>query len=439
MRKPLENIRIFDQRRKKLRDELQGAALIVTANPEAIRNHDVHYPYRQDSNMYYLTGFEEPESILVFRPGCDPETVMFVRQRDREKETWNGFRFGPEGVEKEFGIDKTYPIGEFEKVATQLIKDVDRIYYRMNKYPQYDTRIASALESARLSHGRSGYGLLPVFDADEFLGEMRLVKSDQELENMKRACDISSDAHIAAMRATRPGVNERQIHGLMLQTMMYKGCHREGYGAIVATGNNATTLHYNFNDQACKAGELLLIDYGGEYNYFTADITRTFPVSGKFTPIQKEVYQGVLDVQKKLIDFVKPGIKFKELHDMGASLLVDVLLELGVFSGTKDYILSSNIFRKYYPHGIGHWLGMDVHDAGLYLIKGVPRPISENMCFTIEPGLYFPEDDMDLPKELRGIGVRIEDNIRVTSKGAENLTARTPKEIQDLEEIIGHG
>ncbi len=439
MRKPTEDIKIFAERRKKVSSLISGHALIVAAHPELIRNHDVHFPYRQDSNLYYLTGFEEPESFLVLRPGLQPESVMFVRRKDAERETWDGFRYGPEGVEKEFKIDKCYPIDEMEKVLPQLLKEVDGIYYRLLKNKEADEKVLACLDRLRVSQGRTGYGLLPIHDADTLLGEMRLIKSEYELENQRTACEISAQAHLAAMKFTRPGVTERQIQGVLTHYFYMKGCAREGYGHIVATGNNATTLHYNFNDQVCESGQLLLIDSGGEYNYYTGDITRTFPVNGKFTKPQAEVYQAVLDVQKFLIDMVKPGIFFKDLHEIGASMLTEAMLELGLLTGRKEDLMAANQHRKYYPHGIGHWLGMDVHDAGLYFRKGEPRPIEENMCFTIEPGLYIPALDTSAAAEYRGIGVRIEDNIRVTSSGSEVMTSAVPKEIAELEQVIGKG
>jgi Xaa-Pro aminopeptidase len=437
MRKPTEDVRIFAERRQRIGRDMPGSALIVASHPDYIRNHDVGYPYRQDSNLYYLTGFEEPESLLIFRPGMQPETVMFVRRRDRERETWDGFRYGPEGTEENFKVDKAYPIDEFMVHAPNLLKDVDQVYYRMFKNEHADQMIKQCLERVRGMQGRTGYGLLPIHDADTFLGEYRLVKGEADLANMREACEISAQAHLAAMRFTRPGVTERQVQGVLAHHFYMMGAAREGYNHIVASGNAATTLHYNFNDQKCNDGDLLLIDSGAEYNYFTGDITRTFPVNGKFTDEQARVYQGVLDVQKKIIDYVKPGIVFKELHDMGTSLLTDLMLELGLLSGRKDDVISALQHKKYYPHGIGHWLGMDVHDAGLYMKKGVPRAIEANMCFTVEPGLYIPADDTGAPSKYRGIGIRIEDNIRVTSHGCENLTSSVPKEIADIEKVVG--
>ncbi|MGZ3769258.1 MAG: aminopeptidase P family protein [Bdellovibrio sp.] len=437
MRKPTIDMNVFAERRRKVSAEISGGALIVASHPEYVRNHDVHHPYRQDSNLFYLTGWEEPESILVYRPGMEPETVMFVRRRDIERETWDGFRYGPEGCEKEFNIEKAYPIDEFTKVAPQLLKEVDRIYYRLFKNIEVDIKMKEVLESVKAIQGRTGFGLLSIHDADVLLGEHRLVKSEYELTQLREACEISAQAHLAAMRFTRPGVTERQIQGVLAHHFYMNGSAREGYHAIVASGSSATTLHYNFNDQVCDEGELLLIDAGAEYNYYTGDITRTFPVSGKFTDEQARVYEGVLKVQKQIIDFVKPGVVFKDLHDMGTSLLTDVMLELGLLSGRKDDLIQALAQKKYYPHGIGHWLGMDVHDAGLYFKKGEPRPIEANMCFTVEPGLYIPADDTSAPQKYRGIGIRIEDNIRVTSTGTENMTSSVPKEIVDLEKVVG--
>ncbi len=437
MRYPIENIKVFAQRRAEIGKKIPGQALILAAHPEHLRNHDVAFPYRQDSNMYYLTGFEEPESFLVYRPGLQPETVMFVRRRDPERETWDGYRHGPEGVEEKFGVDKAYPIDEFNKIAPTLLKEVSGIYYRLLKNKEADQRVTDVLEKLRASQGRTGYGLLSIHDADTLIGEHRLIKSEYEITHLSEACEISAQAHIAAMKFTRPGVGERQIQAVLAHHFLMKGAARAGYNSIVATGNNATTLHYNFNDQVCKEGQLLLIDAGAEFNYFTGDITRTFPVSGKFTDEQAEVYQGVLKIQKELISMIKPGIIFKFFHDTATSLLTDLMLELGLLTGRKTDIIEAGKHRRYYPHGVGHWLGMDVHDAGLYYLKNEPRALEANMCFTIEPGIYIPENDEMAPAAYRGIGIRIEDNIRVTETGYEVLSSSAPKEIDDLEKIIG--
>lgn len=437
MRKPRENISIFKKRREKILASLEGSALLVGAAPEAVRNHDVEYPYRQDSNMYYLTGFEEPESICLLISGPNPQSILFVRRKDVERETWTGFRFGQEAAKAEFGFDQVYAIDEFEKKCVELLKGVDAVYYRLFKNEELDHKVKSMMQSLRLSRGRSGKGLLSIHDADKFLGEFRIFKSEAELENQRRACEITAQAHIAAMRFTRPGVNELQIQGVLAHHFMMNGATREGYGHIVASGAAATTLHYNFNDQPCKDGDLLLIDSGAEYNFYSGDITRTFPVSGKFTEIQKKVYGAVLAVQKDLVAMVKPGCSIAKLNETAIDRLTEVMLDLGLLSGRKADIISSLEYKKYYPHNVSHWLGMDVHDAGMYFINDEPRAFEPGMIFTIEPGLYIPADDKSAPPELRGIGIRIEDNILVTANGYENLTQSCPKEIDELEAIIG--
>ena len=301
MRKPIENPEIFKKRRKKVLAGLKNSALIVAAHPEQIRNDDVHHFYRQDSNMYYLTGFEEPESFLMLRPGKNPESVMFVRQKNVERETWDGFRFGPQGTKQEFLIDEVYAIEEFETKAVELLKGYEEVYYRLFKNPEVDQKIEKVLMSLKRASGRSGYGILTIKDADTFLGEYRLKKEGDDLANQRRASEISAEAHVAAMKFTKPGVNERQIQAVLSSQFHMKGAARVGYPYIIASGASATTLHYNFNDQVCKNGDLLLIDAGAEFNYYSGDITRTFPVNGRFSPAQKKVYEGVLKIQKELI------------------------------------------------------------------------------------------------------------------------------------------
>jgi Xaa-Pro aminopeptidase len=439
MRKPLENMRIFKERRQRLAEKSMGAAVIVASPEEKIRNGSVHFPFRQDSNLYYLTGFEEPESILVFRPGMTPETVMFVRKKNQERETWDGFRFGPEAVESEFQIDKCYAIEDFSTAIVGLLKGVEKIYYRLFKNPHIDAKIEDALLSLKSSLGRTGIGILPIHDADELIGELRVKKSDLDLQNHRMACEISAEAHLEVMKYIRPGMSEREVHGYFIYQAMKRGAAREGYNGIVASGNNATTLHYVFNDEPLKLGQVLLIDCGAEYNYFTGDITRSYPVSGDFTVGQLKIYEGVLNVQKQVMNAVKPGITFQHLQDLGTQLLTELMLELGLLKGRRDDIIKANEHKKYYPHGIGHFLGMDVHDTGLYYHKASmdPRKIEPGMVFTVEPGLYIPNADTVAPEFMRGVGVRIEDNLLVTEDGFENLTALAPKEPNEMAKVIG--
>lgn len=439
MRKPTENVEIFKKRRQKALSKLGSNALVVAAHPELIRNDDVHFPYRQDSNLYYLSGFEEPESILMLLPGKNPQEVLFCRRKNPERETWDGFRYGPQEAQSVFKFDQVYPIDEFEERAPELLKGLTGVYYRMRKNSHADHQVLNVLEGLKRAQGRSGLGLLPIHDADEFLGEMRLFKGEEELHNLRTACEISAQAHLTAMKKIKPGMSERQVQALLYYEFLNRGATREGYNFIVASGNAATTLHYNFNDQTCRDGDLLLIDAGAEYNYFSGDITRTFPVNGQFSKPQLAVYGHVLEIQKKMIEMVKPGVPFRQFHEKAAELLTDAMLDLGLLSGRRTDIISSNQHRKYYPHGLGHYLGMDVHDAGRYVLNGEPRPIEPGMTFTIEPGLYIPANDSSAPAELRGIGVRIEDNVLVTANGCEVMTKSVPKEVSDLEKVIGRG
>lgn len=437
MRHPTYDMNIFRERRQILASRAKGSAIIIPSHPVCIRNHDVPFIYRQDSNFFYLTGFEEPESILVFRPGQTPETVLFVRPKDIERETWDGFRYGPEATEREFKVDKSYLLSDFDKMIVDLLKPVERVYYRWNISSEFDTKMLSILNQVRSSLGRTGRGHLPVFDSWELIGEMRLIKSAYESAALHKAGEISARGHIAAMRFVRPGVTERQVQGVIVGSFFGQGSDREGYNPIVASGANATTLHYHFNDQMCRDGDLLLIDAGAEYEYYTGDITRTFPVNGKFTEPQRRVYDFVLQIQKELIASIKPGLVFKSLQERTVEFLTDAMRDLKLLSGSRQELIDTLAFKKYYPHGVSHWLGMDVHDVGLHVVNGEPRRFEPGMCFTIEPGLYIPADDMSAPEELRGIGVRIEDDILVTPTGHEVTSSLVPKEIDELEAIVG--
>jgi Xaa-Pro aminopeptidase len=433
MRKPTFDMGIFKKRRDELAALSKGAAVIIAAHPDMIRNNDVHHPYRQDSHFFYLSGFEEPESVIVFRPQKDPEFVLFVRKKDPLRETWDGFRYGPEGAVKMFGADKAFIYEELETELPKLLADVDRVYYRLFWNNDFDKKFREAIEATRASQGRSGLGILPIWDLTELLGEMRIKKSSQEADWLRKACAITSEGHLAGIKYVKPGVNERELQAVIEHEFRMQGSPRNGYGSIVASGASACTLHYNFNDQECKNGDLVLVDMGAEYNYFTGDITRTYPVNGKFTSVQKEFYERVLKVQKQLVSMVRPGVVFKSLQDTTIELLTEHMLELGLLKGSVQQNIEQMNYKKYYPHGVSHWLGMDVHDAGLYKKNGPSRPLESGMAFTIEPGLYVPVDDMSAPAHLRGLGVRIEDNILVTDTGHENLTQSCPKETKDLE------
>lgn len=433
MRHLQQDVNIFKNRRKKVMELLKGSALLLVSHPDYIRNHDVSHSYRQDSNFYYLTGFEEPESILLIRPGKDPETCLFVLPKDEASETWDGFRFGPELAQKEFAVDAAYDIEEFHLLAPKMLMDMDQVYTQVFRDDVHDQNIFSIFKTIKGLRGRSGKGVPALKDAYPLLGEMRVFKDEYEIQQMKKAAEVSAYAHEEVRKALRPGVNERALHGIFIKSIMELGSPREAYGGIFATGDNATTLHYVYNDCECKDGDLFLVDAGAEWNYYASDVTRVYPVNGKFTEAQARIYQKVLDVQKSAIDQITPGVIMDDLQDFAIRELVSFMIEEGVLSGSVSSNIDNLNYKKYYPHGLGHWLGLDVHDAGLRAVESRHRQFEPGMVFTVEPGLYFPHKETRLPEAFRGVGVRIEDNILVTEDGCINLTKEIPKEISDLE------
>lgn len=437
MRKSILPKDVFAERRKRLASLVPGSAVILPAWPEFIRNHDTNFLYRQESNLLYMTGFDEPGSCLLFRPGQTPETIMFVREKNIERETWDGFRFGPQGAKQIFGFDECYTIDKFEEMAPKLLKSCEKIYYSLFRNPEFDSVFSKVMMQLKDAKPRTRSGMPTVEDAYGLLGEMRVMKTEVEVQALKKAGEISAKAHIEVMRATRPGVSERELNGLFIYSIMKQGAMGQAYNGIFASGTNAVTLHYNFNENTLKDGDLFLVDAGAEYQFYSGDITRTYPVSGKFSPAQLSLYQGVLEVEKKLIEMVKPGLPHGELQKYTINALIDVLKQHKILSGSTDEIIEKRSYLKYYPHGVSHFLGLDTHDAGSLYVRGDSRPMEAGWCFTIEPGLYIPEDDESAPKEYRGIGIRIEDDIVVTSEGAMNLTELVPKDPDKMCEIIG--
>lgn len=429
----------FKERRAKLAAKHPGAVFLLPAAEEVLRNPDVHYPFRQESNFYYLTGFEEPESFLVLapqpsRPGSH-RTILFVRKRDAEREMWEGERHGIDGALKVFGADEAYLIEELSTRLPALLQGCDQVFYRMGLHESTDRVVLSALEKHRLSLGRSGKSLPPLNDPNLALGEMRLFKSAEEVDLLRKASQITALAHQTAMKEIRPGMNEGEIEALVDYVFRKNGCQRVGYGSIVAGGKNAACLHYRANNETLKDGDLILIDAGGEYDYFTADITRVFPVGRGFSATQAKLYDLVLKIQKDAIAQTRPGVTLPELHKGVCEALIDGCLSLGLLKGAAAEIYRSGAFKRFYPHNTSHWLGMDVHDVGLYQIDGSPRKLEAGMCLTIEPGFYIQPGDRDLPKGYESIGIRIEDDILVTAGGCEVLTRDAPKERADIERL----
>lgn len=437
MRTSIYKMSQFAERRKRLSALVGDSIVIIPAHPEYIRNNDVHYPYRQDSNLFYLTGFEEPGSVFVLRPGRNPESILFVLPKDVASETWTGFRYGPDETKKQFGIDQTFSIKDLDTELPKFFKEQDRVYYSMYINSDFDKKILEMSSQLALTRSRSNKGHLNILDLRPVIGELRLKKTGEEIVEIKKACQISAQAHVDVMKACKPGINERALHGVFLKGIMERGAAREGYGTIVASGSAATTLHYVFNDQPCRDGDMLLIDGGAEFNFYTGDITRTYPVNGKFNQAQARVYQKVLNLQKSLVAAVKPGETREGMQKQTISGLVDIMMEEKLLRGSKSEILDKKEYLKFYPHGVSHWLGLDVHDIGITETNGEPRPYEPGFLLTVEPGLYVPIDMPGVPDDLRGIGIRIEDDILVTNSGNENLTEACPKEIAELEALIG--
>ena len=426
----------FKARRDALLKAHPGSVFIFPSNDEVLRNPDVPFPFRQESNFFYLSGFDEPESFLVLSSaGKKPRMALFVRKRDPEKEMWEGERYGIEGALQVFGTDEAFLIDELESKLPSLLEGCERIFYRMGLNETKDRLVLAAIEKHRRSLGRSGKSLPPLEDPNAPIGEMRLFKNREETEFLRKACQLSAVAHKTAMKDVRPGMNEFEIEALIDYSFRKGGCQRVGYGSIVAGGKNAACLHYRFNNETLRDGDLLLVDAGGEYDYYTADITRTYPIGKRFTQPQATLYDLVLKSQKEAIAITKPGAKLPDIHKRACEVLIDGMLSLGLLKGKKDEILKSNAYRRFYPHNTSHWLGMDVHDVGLYLKNGEPRPLEPGMVFTIEPGFYVQPGDKDAPAEYRNIGIRIEDDILVTQNGYEILTKDAPKEREEIEAL----
>lgn len=437
MRKASQNPEFFKKRRQRLAQLIPNCAMVLPSWPEYYRNADSHFNYRVESNLFYLTGFDEPECCLIFRPGKTPETVMFVRQKNIERETWDGFRFGLEGAKTAFGFDQTYDIADFNKLAPELLRGNDRIYYSLFRNKDFDQKFGETMINLHGWRPKYGLGLPPIEDANAVLGELRISKTEEEAELMRQAAVISAEAHVEMMKATKPGTSERALHGLFLKSVMERGATGEAYGGIVATGNNATTLHYRFNESTLEAGQVILVDCGAEFGYYSGDITRCWPVNGRFSNPQKRIYERILKVQKELIAMCKPGTPHLDLQRHTIQGMTQILVDENVLKGTVDENIRNLTYTRYYPHGVSHLLGLDTHDVGALMVQGHSRPLEAGWSITIEPGLYFPANDTNVPEELRGIGIRIEDDILITADGCEVMSKGVPKEVAEVEALVG--
>lgn len=427
----------FAQRREKLKTSLnKGDAILMVGYPTAVRNNDNHHLYRQESSLFYFTGIKEEEVAMLFRPGMTPEYTLFVRPKDALAELWDGNRAGVEGAIKDFGADEAYEYSMLSKMISHLLKDCSKLYYQLHLNEDADHIVLKTLEEVRAAKGRTGLGILPLYDSTEVTGDIRSIKDEKEIEFMRKSGHIAAEAHKEAMRYTDPSKNERQVQGVLSYMFHREGANDYAYHPIVAAGNNATVLHYRDNESPCIDGDLMLIDAGCEYEFYASDITRTYPINGKFTKAQLDIYNAVLKAQQEVISLVKPGAKFIDLQNKAIESISNSLHELDLLEESVEEIIEQKLYRKYYPHNIGHWLGLDVHDRGRYFVESESRELKAGMILTIEPGIYVPMGDNDSPKEYRGIGIRIEDDILVTESGFENLTEGVPKDPSEIEKLM---
>src|SRR5215207_7293244 len=410
---------------------------IIPAAREALRSNDTEYRFRQDSDFYYLTGFNEPEAVAVIAPSREARYTLFVRPRDREKETWTGQRAGVEGAKERHGADEAFPVEEFDAKLSELLDGARTLYYRLGSgSPDLDQQLIRQLARMRALGWRKARPPQTITDPGALLHEMRLFKTDEEVALMQRAADIAAEAHREAMRAARPGAKEYEIEALVEYTFRRAGASGPAYNTIVGGGANATILHYIENSAELRDGDLLLIDAGAEYEGFASDITRTFPVNGRFTEAQRDIYQLVLDCQEECVRMVRPGVTLEEMHERSVEILTEGLVRLGLLQGEVPKLIEGGEYKKFYMHRLGHYLGLDVHDAGAYHVDGRPRPVEPGMVMTVEPGLYIAEDAEDIPDRYRGIGVRIEDDVLVTPDGFDILTDKAPKQVEEIEALM---
>jgi Xaa-Pro aminopeptidase len=428
----MENIEVYRARRLRLAQQMQRGVAVIATAPERLRNRDAHFPYRFDSYFYYLTGFTEPEAVLVLTGGDTSRSLLFCRDKDIEREIWDGFRYGPDGAKQAFGFDEAYSVKQLDEQVPKLLADQPTIFCDVGENGEWDSRLIQWLNvvRAQVRTGVSAPG--EIRDVRKLLDDMRLIKDNDELDVMRRAARISAGAHRRAMQSTRAGLHEYDVEAELLHEFRRHGAQAPAYTPIVASGANACVLHYVANDQPLKDGDLLLIDAGCELDGYASDITRTFPVSGRFAGPQKDVYELVLAAQAAAVAQVKPGNHWELPHEAAVRVLARGFIDLGLCAGTVDSVIESGAYRKFYMHRTGHWLGLDVHDCGDYKREGNWRALEPGMVLTVEPGCYIRPGD-GVPQHLWNIGVRIEDDAVVVPGGCEIITAEAPKTIADIE------
>lgn len=430
----------YKQRREALMAKIGNGTAIFRSAPTAVMHNDVEYNFRQDSDFFYLTGFNEPQAVAILAPH-HPEHrfVLFVQPKDREQEIWSGYRCGVEAAKEIYGADEAYPIAELDEKLPQYLEKADRIYYRLGRDRAFNDKILNHWQRLMRTYPKRGTGPIAIEDTSPILHSMRLIKSQAELELMRKAADIAVEAHNHAMQFTAPGLYEYEVQAEIEHIFRKRGAMGPAYPSIVASGVNACVLHYVENNRQMQDKELLLIDAGCAYAYYNSDITRTFPVGGKFTPEQKILYEIVLAAQKQAIAQVQPGNPYNLFHDTAVRVLTEGLVEIGILKGEIDKLIEEEKYKPFYMHRTGHWLGLDVHDVGVYQHGDNPQILQPGQVVTVEPGLYIvpdtkpAEDQPEIDQRWVGIGIRIEDDVLVTPTGNEVLTTGVPKEVEDLE------
>ena len=424
------------RRRQLMRMAGDDAILVLPAAPERIRSRDTHYPYRQDSDLWYLTGFPEPEAVLVLVPGrSHGETILFCRERDPDREGWDGPRFGPEGAVERFGLDDAYPIEDLDEILPGMLEGRSRVYYHFGRDTEFDLKLIGWLNRVRAQVRTGAQPPHEFLELGHLLDELWLFKSPAELRLMQRAADISVLAHQAAMRMATPGVREYELQAEVERVFRMHDAV-PAYGSIVGAGANACVLHYVANTAQSREGDLVLLDAGAEYRSYAADITRTFPVGGRFSKEQRALHDLVNDAQSAALEQARPGVPYEAGHEAAVQALTEGLLRLGLLKGSLEKNIDGGQYRRFYRHKTGHWLGLDVHDVGDYRIDGDSRLLEPGMVFTIEPGLYVAPDDTSVAAKWRGIGIRTEDDVLVTRDGHKVLTGKLARSADDIETFM---
>jgi Xaa-Pro aminopeptidase len=428
----------FKSRQKILMAEMgSDSAAVIFAADEMVRTGDTYFRFRQNSDFYYLTGFCEPQAVAIFLPGrAEGEYILFNRTRDRQQEQWEGMRAGQEGALQYYGANEAYPINEIDQRLPELLNGRHRIFYSVGKTAAWDRRLFQWVNTLRQKIKTHGVSISQFHSLESILNEMRLIKGPAEIDLMRTAAEISAMAHCRAMKHCKPGMYEYELEAELLYDFTRKGCQYPAYSTIVGGGRNGCILHYIENSQPLKSGDLVLIDAGGEYQSYAADITRTFPVNGRFSKVQTAVYEIVLAAQLAGINEIRPGNSWNKIQDKVISVLTQGLIDLKILRGNLEDLISHKAYQKFYMHNSGHWLGLDVHDVGNYKVDNDWRTLKPGMVLTVEPGLYFLDDIADLPVQYKNIGIRIEDDVLVTETGYEVISKGAPKTIHEIEQLM---